>query len=339
VKEHLFSYEWNLSNGFPAKDIKYNDRKVFSCFAGGGGSSMGYKLAGYNVIGMNEIDEKMAACYINNLNPKYYYIEKIQDFKYRNDLPKELYNLDILDGSPPCSSFSIAGNREKDWGKTKKFREGQSEQILDTLFFDFIELGNKLQPKVIIAENVKGLLLGNAKKYVRKIYEAFENAGYYCQHWLLDASKMGVPQKRERVFFICLRKDLAKQFLIKKGLLLEIPKLELYFNEKEIVLDDIIENDFLELKNSQKYSYSRYGDVLCDKRKVLSTIATINRYFIDVNHFLSTKTLLLASTFCLDYNFLKQKAIYIIGMSVPPVMIAQIANQIRIQWFNKMEDK
>jgi DNA (cytosine-5)-methyltransferase 1 len=48
--------------------------------------------------------------------------------------------LDILDGSPPCSSFSMAGNREKDWGKEKKFREGQAEQVLDNLFFDFIDL-------------------------------------------------------------------------------------------------------------------------------------------------------------------------------------------------------
>ena len=52
-----------------------------------------------------------------------------------NDLPQELYELDILDGSPPCSSFSMAGNREKDWGKDKVFREGQAMQVLDTLFF------------------------------------------------------------------------------------------------------------------------------------------------------------------------------------------------------------
>lgn len=71
----------------------------------------------------------------------------------------------------------------------KKFREGQAEQVLDTLFFDFIDLAKKLQPKVVVAENVKGLLLGEAKDYVRRIYEGFEDAGYYCQHWLLDAQR------------------------------------------------------------------------------------------------------------------------------------------------------
>ena len=75
--------------------------------------------------------------------------------------------MDILDGSPPCSTFSIAGNREKDWGKEKKFREGQSAQVLDTLFFDFIALARVLQPKVVVAENVKGLLMGSAIDYIK----------------------------------------------------------------------------------------------------------------------------------------------------------------------------
>jgi DNA (cytosine-5)-methyltransferase 1 len=200
--KHRFPYKWNLNDAVFTKD-KGN---VFSCFACGGGSTMGYKLAGFDVLGCNEIDRKMMEAYQANHNPKYSFLEGIQTFKLRDDLPEELYNLDILDGSPPCSSFSIAGNRESDWGKEKKFREGQADQVLDTLFFDFIDLAKKLQPKVVVAENVKGLLLGNAIEYVKKLYKQFDQAGYYCQHWLLDASKMGVPQRRERVFFICLRK-------------------------------------------------------------------------------------------------------------------------------------
>ena len=155
--KHRFPYEWTLKDAVFTKD----KGKIFSCFACGGGSTMGYKLAGFDVIGMNEIDPKMAEAYIKNHKPKYSYIEGIQTFKERKDLPDELFELDILDGSPPCSSFSMAGNRDNDWGKKKKFREGQAEQVLDTLFFDFIDLAKKLQPKVVVAENVKGLLLGN----------------------------------------------------------------------------------------------------------------------------------------------------------------------------------
>lgn len=167
---------------------------------------MGYKLAGFDVIGCNEIDPRMMKAYQANHNPKYAYIEPIQEFKNRTDLPEELFNLDILDGSPPCSSFSTAGSREDGWGKEKKFREGQAKQVLDTLFFDFIDLAKRLQPKIVIAENVKGLLLGNAKDYVRRIYEAFDDAGYCVQHRLLDASTMGVPQHRERVFlYVCTK--------------------------------------------------------------------------------------------------------------------------------------
>ena len=119
---HKFPYNWTLKDAVFTKD----KGKVFSCFSCGGGSTMGYKLAGFDVLGCNEIDPKMMAAYVENHNPKYSFLEPIQNFKLRDDLPEELYNLDILDGSPPCSSFSISGNREADWGKEKKFREGQA---------------------------------------------------------------------------------------------------------------------------------------------------------------------------------------------------------------------
>lgn len=120
VPLHAFPYKWTLNDAVFTKD----KGKVFSCFACGGGSTMGYKLAGFDVLGCNEIDPKMIEVYKANHNPKYAYLEPIQTFKLREDLPQELYELDILDGSPPCSSFSMAGNREKDWGKEKVFREG-----------------------------------------------------------------------------------------------------------------------------------------------------------------------------------------------------------------------
>ena len=81
---------------------------------------MGYKLAGYDVIGCNEIDPKLMEMYKINHNPKYAFCEPIQTLKDRDDLPEELFHLDILDGSPPCSTFSVSGDREKDWGKKRK---------------------------------------------------------------------------------------------------------------------------------------------------------------------------------------------------------------------------
>ena len=66
---------------------------------------------------------------------------------------------------------------------------------------------------------------GDAIKYVAKIHDAFDKAGYYCQHFLLDGSKMGVPQRRERVFFVCLRKDIATPFLYQVDMFEQKPRL------------------------------------------------------------------------------------------------------------------
>lgn len=356
-QEHAFPYKWTLKDANFTKD----KGKVFSCFACGGGSTMGYKLAGFDVLGCNEIDPKMIEAYKANHKPKYAYLEPIQTFKLREDLPQELYELDILDGSPPCSSFSMAGNREKDWGKEKVFREGQAEQVLDTLFFDFIDLAKKLQPKVVIAENVKGLLLGGAIDYVRKIYTAFDEAGYYCQHWLLDASKMGVPQRRERVFFIAFRKDLAAPFMKQVDMFTVLPELVLKFNEPEIKFSEIQEENGIGEQRISP-SYERYwhlrspNEISMDQttmridkvekffsvkyihsHKVCNTITggEKNILFNELRT-LSKTELCFGGSYPLDYDFLKNKAGYLIGMSVPPVMTAQIATQVYNQWLSKI---
>ncbi len=293
---------------------------------------MGYKLAGFDVIGCNEIDPKMMAAYIANHNPKYSFLEPIQTFKLRDDLPDELFDLDILDGSPPCSSFSMAGNREKDWGKEKKFREGQAEQILDTLFFDFIDLAKRLQPKVVIAENVKGLLLGDAQKYVNDILKAFNDAGYYISYKLLDASKMGVPQRRERVFFYAIRKDLYQGEFV--DLFQSEPRLDLDFDEREIPILEFASG--IKKRETQNYSHDRFGDVMLDVNRASQTIATdINRYWLDENTLIDNQTVSMIGSYPLDYDHLNiNNPQYLIGMSVPPVMTAQIATRVYEQWLS-----
>ena len=337
-----FTYKWYL------KDLEKVEKcglKVFSCFACGGGSTMGYKMSGCEVIGCNEIDPEMMQVYRLNHNPKYYFLEGIQTFKNRNDLPKELYELDILDGSPPCSSFSMAGNREKNWGEKKKFREGQEKQILDDLFFHFIELANKLRPKVVIAENVKGLIQGNAKGYVKQIINLFKVSGYNVQLFLLNAASMGVPQKRERIFFIAKRNDL------------EWDQLKLCFNEKIITLKEIESCSDNAKKLSKReimiYDWCKSHNEKCGgkastalfgKRKAFNFVKSKSndasptlcggsspahwyekRYFGD-------KEILQVSSFPLDFK--SNKIQYQCGMSVPPLMIHKIVEQIKQQWFN-----
>lgn len=182
--------------------------RVMSTFACGGGSSLGYKLAGCDVIAANDIDPEMAWHYQANLHPRHYFLGPIRDL-IDKPLPAELDDLDILDGSPPCSTFSLAGNREEDWGKSKRFREGQATQVLSDLFIDYLDLVARLRPKVAVAENVAGMLVGNAKGYVRLIVERFRAIGYRVQVFVLQATDCGVPQRRKRVFFCALRDDLA----------------------------------------------------------------------------------------------------------------------------------
>lgn len=320
---------------------------------------MGYKLAGYDVIGCNEIDPRMMYAYCQNHNPRFPFLEPIQDFKNREDLPPELFKLDILDGSPPCSSFSTVGSREDGWGKKKKFREGQAEQVLDTLFFDFIELAARLQPKVVVAENVKGLLLGEAKAYVGRIYQEFEEAGYYVQHWLLDGSTMGVPQRRERVFFVCLRKDLIDKVPTECNLFDVMPRLVLGFKEAPILMRELTDYSGREITskiirtlwdnrqpgdinqaaaNERLFGKgSNFGQSYVYQDKVCPTLTGKDTSLIhfDQPRYLGTTEVCSVSTFPQDYNFAGQSPHYVCGMSVPPVMMAQVASAIWEQWLSK----
>lgn len=337
---------WKLSE---LVDVEKNGLNVFSAFHCGGGSTMGYKLAGFNVLGGIEIDPEMMSIYRANHNPKHSFLMGVQDFNKlsRDKIPKELFDLDILDGSPPCSSFSMAGSREKQWGNKKKFREGQAEQVLDDLFFDFIETARILQPKVVIAENVKGLVQGKARGYVKQIFQMFRYAGYETQLFLLDASSMGVPQKRERTFFIAKRTNFSSK------------KILLSFNEKSISLKTAFEKN---MTISKYKSLTESSIELWHKCKQGETFATVhpngsrwNWSREDINKpcrtFASTSSNMIChpleprpftdlekcriQTFPDDYNFLKQDAGYVCGMSVPPYMMQRIALSVKNQLFGE----
>lgn len=356
--KHHFPYKWKL------KDANFTRDKgtVFSCFACGGGSTMGYKLAGYDVVGCNELDPRMNQVYVKNLHPRINYLCDIRSLADCNAFPEELYHLNILDGSPPCSSFSSSGVRSRDWGKEKYFREGQQKQVLDTLFFDFIRLSKKLQPKVVIAENVKGLILGEAKGYVARIYKELNEAGYEVRHFLLDAQYMGVPQVRERVIFCALRKDLAQSFLEPYNLFEHRVHIDMdRWNETPITLGEISDyNGYYWEHNSKMHklwenkmpgdlhlgqanrrlfgSDAFFSQKLCYEDRVCPTLTSESNGKLHFSKpcFLSEAEVTYVSTFPEDYDYMGQKAHYLCGMSVPPVMMAQIATRIWEQWLSKL---
>ena len=324
-----------------------NGLKVFSCFSCGGGSTMGYKLAGCDVIGCCEIDPKMNEIYVKNHNPKFNYLMDIREFNKipNEDLPTELFNLDILDGSPPCTTFSVSGDREESWGKKKKFREGQAEQTLDDLSFIFIETVSKLKPKVVIMENVEGLLLGDAWDYVQKIYRQFQDAGYNLNHWLCKGETMGVPQTRHRVFFIAVRNDID----------FSLQNLDMSFNYEPITYGEIKDGVGDEM-NPESVMYNvllqstpedkRLGDTLvrlgqkekffneriCWEHNVVQTVASAGGMYRGSERTkVSVEDIINAQTFPQDYDFINrsyQNVKYLCGMSVPPIMIKRIVTRL-----------
>lgn len=330
-----------MEKDYPPK----NGLTVFSCFACGGGSTMGYKLAGCEVLGCCEIDEKMNKVYITNHKPKYNYLMDIREFNKLDNLPDELYNLDILDGSPPCTTFSMAGERENSWGKKKKFREGQAEQTLDDLSFVFIETVKKLKPKCVIMENVEGLLLGAVWKYVQEIYKHFDEAGYDVRHYLLKGENMGIPQKRHRVFFIATKKELDFNFdeldlsfdyePITYGMIKEGKTTPLRTDsEFRLIAERAIEGDRniadTRIRLGQKPSafqtqYVRDSEIMPTQRTKID--------LIDIKEigWISNEVIRSAQTFPTDYNFInnsRNNVGYICGMSVPPLMIKRIVNRL-----------
>ena len=328
-------WKWTMAEDYPKEK---NGLKVFSCFACGGGSTMGYKLAGCDVIGCCEIDPKMNEVYIKNHHPKHNFLMDIRDFNKLENLPEELYNLDILDGSPPCTTFSSVGLREESWGKKKKFREGQAEQTLDDLSFVLIKTGAKLRPKVMIIENVEGLTLGAAWSYVQKIYKQLHDIGYQVKHWLLKGETMGVPQTRHRVFFIAVRNDID----------FDLDNLDMSFNYEPIKYGEIKEGYGKTVAKGSQYhtclhiakeSDKSIGDVLgrtgkkvtCFSDKIVwegdvmpTIVANTNVFRGTDKTRISAADIVHSQTFPEDYDFCGCKVGYICGMSVPPIMIKRI---------------
>jgi len=187
-----------------------NGYKVVSTFSGAGGSCLGFEMAGYKVVWANEFVEEARNTYVlNHPNVKLSAddIRTVNPMDILSEARLKRGELDVLEGSPPCSSFSTAGKRERLWGKDKAYSD--TNQITDDLFFEYVRLLKGLQPKVFVAENVAGLVKGVARGYFLEILQELKDAGYNVKAKVLDSSFLGVPQARQRLIFIGVRNDLG----------------------------------------------------------------------------------------------------------------------------------
>jgi DNA (cytosine-5)-methyltransferase 1 len=192
------------------QELPWNGFNVVSTFSGCGGSCLGYRMAGFRVLWANEFIPAAQETYKAN------HPDSILDTRdIRTIKPSEILDaiglrsgdIDILDGSPPCASFSTAGKREAGWGKVKKYSD--KEQRTDDLFFEYVRLLRGLKPKVFVAENVSGLIKGTAKGYFIEIMKELKASNYRVSCKVLDAQWLGVPQARQRTIFVGVRDDLG----------------------------------------------------------------------------------------------------------------------------------
>ena len=209
-------------------EVKKKNYKSIELFAGAGGLALGIEKAGFDTIGLIEID-KDASDTLKCNRPEWRVIN--EDIANISSLDlKEYFNvsdgeLDLLSGGAPCQSFSYAGKRLG------------LEDARGTLFYHYAKFLEKLQPKMFLFENVKGLLTHNHGRTYKTITDIFESTGYTIQKQVLNAWDYGVAQKRERLITIGIRKDLSGKISfnfpepheykpILRDILLDCPKSE-----------------------------------------------------------------------------------------------------------------
>ena len=206
-------------------------------FAGAGGLALGLEQAGFKHIGLVEFD-KDASDTLKKNRPEWNVA--CDDVANISCLDLEEYyhikkgELDLLSGGAPCQSFSYAGKRLG------------LEDPRGTLFFHYAIFLNKLQPKMFLFENVRGLLTHDGGKTYKTIRQVFEDAGYTIQYAVLNAWDYGVAQKRERLITIGIRNDLADKISF------TFPKKHDY----KPVLRDIL----MDVPESEGTRYSKYKE-------------------------------------------------------------------------------
>ena len=203
-------------------------KKCIELFAGAGGLALGLEEAGFEEIGLIEIDKN--ACATLRLNrPNWNVIEEdIVEFS-KKDLLQEFNikkgELDLLSGGYPCQSFSYAGKRLG------------IDDIRGTMFYYYAEFLKQLQPKMFLAENVKGLTTHDGGKTLQTMLDVFKELGYEVEWKVLDAWDYGVAEKRQRVVIIGIRNDL------KDKVKFEYPKPHSYKPVLKDVLKDVPESE------------------------------------------------------------------------------------------------
>lgn len=175
--------------------MKRKTYKVLDLFCGCGGISEGYQLAGFKIVGGIDFNNYATETFKHNF--KYAIVHNIDIIAFPNEeISKEYGDVDVIVGGPPCQGFSSANRWQK-----------ELEDPRNKLFFEFIRFVQVIRPKIIMIENVRGLLTRDKGYAIGRIQEILGSADYNISFKVLDASDYGVPQNRKRAIIVGIRKD------------------------------------------------------------------------------------------------------------------------------------
>ncbi len=174
---------------------------LLDLFCGCGGLSEGFRLAGFKVVGGIDFNQDSVNTYSKNFPKAIAICEDLLNFKEKKIL--EAFgdkNIEVIVGGPPCQGFSNANRWQKETNDPR-----------NKLFYEYLRFVKVLQPKVVVIENVRGILTKDAGYAKDRIIKLIQSLGYKVNCEVLNASSYGVPQNRTRAFFVALRNDLCEQ--------------------------------------------------------------------------------------------------------------------------------
>ena len=219
---------------------------IIDLFAGCGGLTTGFEMAGFNSVLAVEMDNGAAETYkFNHPNTNVL----IEDITKINEISQYLNEEEIVGvvGGPSCQSYSLSGKRDPNDPRS-------------SLFMDYLRIVREIKPKFFVMENVQGLLSAKTKsgeKVIDLVLSEMDKSGYNVNYELLNAAEFGVPQARKRVIFVGIRKDLEfrKDEVLPKGWL---------FGEDQITVEqalmDLPQIKACEGEEEQEYSSEPQND-------------------------------------------------------------------------------
>jgi DNA (cytosine-5)-methyltransferase 1 len=311
---------------------------VISLFAGCGGSSLGYSMAGYRELAAVEWDENAIATFQLNFPDVPMFGGDICALSVDDLLDMAEIKpgqLDVLDGSPPCQGFSTAGKRIMDDPRNQLFRE-------------YVRILRGLRPKVFVMENVSGMVKGKMKLIFAEIVQELKVSGYRVSARLLNAMFFNVPQSRQRMIFIGVRDDLeiepshpraeGRPFTVREAL------ENVYLSNTDILeteLTPLYQRYWHETRPGKTIGKLNQNLRLCfDKPSKTLQKGEGNGgvYHPDECRSLSEREMARLASFPDNFVFLggKRNSKDRIGNSVPPLFMRSIARHIRIEILDKI---